>query len=245
MIRYCGSLGLLTALLLALPAVAADKKNTDPQAKTSTAQDYQALADAHTATGKLVSVGGSDKSLSLRIEYPVVQPNPNAIKNTARGAQHLIREQQEIMRTRNPLTRAIKLQQFEAQLLTQQVKSLNDVKITREHKDFDLDSTDKVVVRYQDPPVQYDDKGNLIKYTAAELKELRGKNPDLPGYEADFDKLTPGQTVKVTLAKPKADKEKDKDAAANNTKPQVSMIVITAEAPLSDSTPAKGKKNNK
>jgi hypothetical protein len=235
--------GLLTMLLAGLSAVAADKKN-DPPAKATTPQDYQALADAHTVTGKLVSVGGSDKSLSLRVDYQVLEPNPHA-KGNATNLQHLLHEQQEILRTRNPLLQAVKMQQFEARLVNQETKALNNAfKVSREHKDFDLDSTANVVVRYRELPQEYDDKGNPKKYTAAELKELKGKNPDLPGYAADFDKLQPGQTVQVTLAKPKADKEKDKDKnAADLKKPQVSMVVIVAEAPPPKDPPAKGKKN--
>jgi hypothetical protein len=243
MMPRSGFIAMSVALVLLTPTFAADKKKGDPTARPTTAQDYQALTDAHVATGKLVSVGGSDKSLSLRIEYPVLQQNPHTARGTARSAQHILNEQQEILRMRNPLQRAARLQQLEAQVLNLETKALNSVKVTREHKDFDLESTVEVKVRYQDPPAQYDDKGNIKKYTAAELKEMKGPNANLPGYTADFDKLTPGQTVKVTLAKPKADKEKDKDAAANDKKPQVSMVVIVAEAPLSDPAPPKGKKN--
>jgi hypothetical protein len=230
--------GLLTALLLALPALAADKKK-DPGAKATNASDYQALADAHTVTGKLLSVGGSDKSLSLRVDYQILEPRPNAAKGQAHGMQHLLHEQQQIMRTRNPLVRAQKLQQFEIDVLRQQNRAVNQAfKVVSEHKDFDLESTPEVKVRYLELPAQYDDKGQLKKYTAAELKELKGKNPDLPGYEADFDKLAPGQTVRVSLAKPKADKDKD---APDDKKPVVSMVVIVADAPAAD--PPKGKKN--
>jgi hypothetical protein len=62
-------------------------------------------------------------------------------------------------------------------------------------------------VRTLSPPVDYDDKGNVKKYTAKELKKLRGKG-NLPGYPADFDSLREGQAVKVYLAKPKAAKKK-------------------------------------
>jgi hypothetical protein len=235
----------LLALLLVWPAVAADKKNAPAPAKDATANDYQALADAHTAVGKLVSVGGSDKSLNFRIEYQVLELNPNAPKGSTNNLLHLLHEQQQLMRTHNPLLRAVKLQQYEVQVLAQQTKAINKAfKVTKEQKDFDLASTPNVAVRYLEMPQEYDEKGNLKKYTAAELKELKGKNPDLPGYEADFDKLTPGQTVKVTLAKPKPAKDKEKDAAADDKKPQVSMIVILADAPQTDA-PAKGKKKNK
>ncbi len=241
--RPFGPVGLLAALLLAWPAVAADKnkEKKEPQAPAATAQDYQALADAHTVTGKLLSVGGSDQSFSLRVEYQVLQPNPHAGRETSRGAQHLLREQREILRTRNPLLRAVKLQQLEARVLNQEAKAVNGAfKSVKEHKDFDLESTADVAVRYREPPVQYDDKGYLKKYTAAELQQMKGKNPDLPGYQASFSDLAPGQTVRVTLARPRADKDK---GTADDAKPRASMIIIVADAPLSDA-PAKtnGKK---
>lgn len=238
-----GSAGLLTVLLVAVPALAADKKKDKDAAKDSNPADYKALAAAHTVTGKLLSVGGSDKSLNLRVEYQVVQPNPKGAKGQNHATQHLLREQQQIMRTRNPWVRAQKLQQFEIDVLRQQSRAANQVyKTITEHKDFDLQSTPEVAVRYLEPPAQYDDKGYLKKYTAAELKEMKGTDPNLPGYTADFDKLAPGQTVRVTLVKPKADKDtpKDKDAP-DDVKPVVSVVVIVADAPQSD-TPAKGKK---
>ena len=238
-----GPAGLLTVLLLALAAIAADKKK-DPAPKGANPADYQALADAHAVTGKLLSVGCSVKSLSLRVYYQVLQPNPNAGMGRANGMQHLLREQQQIMRTRNPWLRAQKLQRFEIDVINQQNRAINQTfKVVGEHKEFDLQATPDAVVRYLELPTQYDDKGNPIKYTAAELKELKGKNPDLPGYTADFDKLAPGQTVRVTLAKPKADKDKPKDKdAADDKKPQVSMIVIVAEAPQTDKPAPKAKK---
>jgi hypothetical protein len=249
--RRFGPAALLTVLMLAAAAFAADKKadkKKDPAPKDSSPADYKALADAHTVTGKLLSVGGSDKSLNLRVEYQILQPNAKGAKGQGHNnMQHLLREQQQIMRTRNPWVRAQKLQQFEIDVLRQQNRAAGQTfKTISEHKDFDLQSTADVTVRYQDPPAQYDDKGYLKKYTAAELKEMKGKDSNLPGYAADFDKLAPGQTVRVTLAKPKADKDKPKDKdAPDDVKPLVSMIVIVADAPPSDA-PAKGKgKKNK
>ena len=240
---HFGPAGLLTALLLACPAVAADKK-PDPAAKDATPRDYLALADAHTVSGKLLSVGSSDKSLSLRVDYQVAQLNPNGVKSADAGLQRVLREQQHACQTRNPLRRAQQLQRLQADILKLQAQGLkNAFKVVNEHKEFDLESAPEVVVRRLELPAEYDDKGNLKKYTAAELKELKGKNPDLPGYTATFDELRAGQTVRVTLAKPKADKDKPKDKdAADDKKPQVSMIVIVADAPADTPAP-KGKKN--
>ena len=67
-------------------------------------------------------------------------------------------------------------------------------------------------------------------YTKAELKELKGKDADLPGYEATPDALKAGQMLKVTLARPKAEKKdadkQDADAKKGN---EVTLIVIVAD----------------
>jgi len=233
---------LLTALLLASPALAADKKK-DAAIKDANSGDYQALAAAHTVTGKLLSVNSSDQTIRLRIDYPVLQPNPKAAKDNANAVRHLLHEQEAILRIRDPLLQALKMQQLEAQILNQQTQAVsNAFKVVNEHKEFDLASTADVSVRYREPPVQYDDKGNVKKYTTAELKGLKGKNPHLPGYTADFAKLQTGQTVRVTLSKPKPVNDKDKDAP-DDKKPLVSMIVIVADAPMNDKPLVKGKKN--
>jgi hypothetical protein len=106
-------------------------------------------------------------------------------------------------------------------------------------------------------PEQFDEKGNIKKYTKEELKQLKGKDTNLPGYESSFEALRPGQLVQVTLAthkakkpaaspgdakdKPAADKAADKDKAAEKDKPaadkdkdsekhkQVRLIVILKE----------------
>jgi hypothetical protein len=246
---------LLAVLALVLPALAADKKGDkkdEASANDATAKGYQALAEAHTATGKLISVGASDKSLGLRVQYSILEPNPNA-KVGNNNLAHLYHQQQSIMNAHNPLQRALRLQQLEAEIARQQAQTVNSAyKVIAEHKDFDLQSTPEVVVRYLELPKEYDDKGYPKKYTAAELKEMKGDNPDLPGYKADFDKLRPGQTVRVTLTKPKADPPKDKDKekpkgkdVAEDKKPQVARIIILVDAPEESKPAAKPKKNNK
>ena len=42
-------------------------------------------------------------------------------------------------------------------------------------------------------------EGAVRKYTAVELKELKGPNPDLPGYQGEFGELKAGQLVRGPL----------------------------------------------
>jgi hypothetical protein len=73
-------------------------------------------------------------------------------------------------------------------------------------QDVKVMTTDDVKVRTKNPPVQYDDKGNKKKYTAKELKELKGNDPKLPGYTAEFNDLKQNQVVEVSLVRKKGDK---------------------------------------
>jgi hypothetical protein len=86
-------------------------------------------------------------------------------------------------------------------------------KLVTTHIDYELDPTSDLVVRLLNPPVQYDDKGFPKKYTAAELKELKGDNPKLPGYKGDVSDLKTGIQVRVSVVKdpppPKEDDKKD------------------------------------
>ena len=111
-------------------------------------------------------------------------------------------------------------------------------------------------VRTYDLPPNYDEKGNVKKYTAAELKDLKGKDSNLPGYESSFDQLQTGQVLKVTLARTKEpaksdkdndkdeDKDKDKDLDKDKSadkKSEVTLILIKSDGTSSSdsSKPAK------
>jgi hypothetical protein len=102
-------------------------------------------------------------------------------------------------------------------------------------QNLDFLPTEDFKVRILYPPPAFDEKGNAKKYTAKELKELKG-NGNLPGYAAEMDALKSGQIVTVYLAKaapapkPKGKKEKDKDELADD-KPLIKMIVIQREPP--------------
>jgi hypothetical protein len=232
--RTFGLVAVLLSLGLVLPTSAADKNNKKDAPKSdlneATAQDYKSLGS--TLVGKIDSVS-ADQSIMLRVEYEVAEPNPNykPPRNsgvrpiTAKTPQELARQLQQ---------QAIQLQKEEAQYLK------NAFKMVTEHKDYSFKSTDKVVVRLQDLPMEFDEKGFPKKYTPDELKQLKGPDPKQPGYAADFDKLKAGQTVRLTLVKPKV----DKDADEVDRRPQISLIMILADAP-DTATPSKGGKGKK
>jgi hypothetical protein len=107
-----------------------------------------------------------------------------------------------------------------------------DVKKT----DVEFQSREEVKVRTMVLPEQFDEKGNVKKYTKEELNELKGKDKKAVGYESSIEKLEPGQVVKVTLA-PALTKAAAKDGAkeklvavGGDKKMQARQIVILSDA---------------
>lgn len=92
--------------------------------------------------------------------------------------------------------------------------------------------SEKLKVRSAIPPVEYDDKGNLKKYTKTELAAMKGTGT-MPGYAADFSALKEGQLVDIYLAKAvaktAAPKKKDDEAVGGGYKGEAMLIVILGE----------------
>jgi hypothetical protein len=118
-------------------------------------------------------------------------------------------------------------------------------KIAMQAKDVEVQAIDDVVVRLSYPKPDFDDKGRPKKFTKAELKELKGDSK-LPGYKAEFGDVQTDQIVQITVVRkkgapaskakvtPKKGKAKGKDAddidaLAEDTTPQVSMIMVLAQ----------------
>jgi hypothetical protein len=110
-------------------------------------------------------------------------------------------------------------------------------------KDYELRAAENIKVRTAMPPTEYDDKGNMKRWTVKELKNLK-KGSKLPGYPAEYDALRPNQTVAVYLAKsvlPQAKNTKkgikiegiklDDEKDATDKRPEVVMIVVVQDPP--------------
>jgi hypothetical protein len=222
MIRWL--LAAAVALVLLPSLRAADK---------ATQAEYDQIAQAGQFTGKVVSIGGSDQSITVRIDTPTL----GAAGNVSARERDILRQQEEILRSRSPAERARHMER-----LLQSASGNGNLKVTTVSKDFDLDALEDVKVRIAQPPQQYDDKGNPKKYTSQELKDLKGPDTKLPGYTSEFGDLKIGQTVTVylTTKKPETkkadDKDNNKDKKNNDKKPEmkkpfVKMIVILKDAP--------------
>jgi len=214
-----------------------DKKATDT-APQGTPQEYAQLNQVKEITGKLTYADAGSKTLSFKLEFQNVEPNPNfkpgSLKGGAQNQQYqhyvqmqkLMAQQQQAAAIANPVQRQQKLYQINMQLaklqMQMQIQSQprpgkngtnpnnqnGPFKVTTTSKSFDLDIADKVVVRRLNLPTEYDDKGNIKEFTKEEIKKLRGTDTSKPGYAAKYDDLAPGQVVKLTLSPANAEKNK-------------------------------------
>jgi hypothetical protein len=211
----------LTAVVAA-PAFAADK----PDGKLD---NQEKLVSLGTVRGTLVNPGSDKGNLIVSVTLRYLEPNLQAQANLLRQQQNLLQQQAQIMQTRNPIQR----QQLLAQLANQARQQQQNLFTVREiKKDFEFKTGPDMKVRVLQLPRDFDEKGNPKKYTAKELKELKG-DPKLPGYTAEQDSLRANQIVLVYLVgkkkpPPKKGEEPDKDALEDN-KPMIRMIVILAE----------------
>ncbi len=225
----CGVTLLLTLSLAAPPFAAAQKKAGKPKEETATTDDYKALEHLKDIEGELTDLEPSTKQMTVKVGYPILQPNPQYQPGRDAGAQqrwvqrmnHLMQEQQRALNIRNPARRAQRLQQLSVEMQNAMLRAPSGpspYRVAFAYKDFDVEVPEEVVVRRLSLPGEYDDKGNVKEYTEAEKKELRGKDPKVPGYAATWDDVQVGQKVKLYLGKKKAAEKSKKDAAKNEDK---------------------------
>ena len=112
--------------------------------------------------------------------------------------------------------------------------------MTETSKDVTVKAGETMKVRTLNPPVEYDLKGNLKRYSEKDLKALRGSSK-LPGFPAEMDAVRAGQYVDLYVAKSSWPTTPTKGVAAAKKKkvddddlpprPEVLMIVIVVEPP--------------
>ncbi|MBV9123412.1 MAG: hypothetical protein JO112_08655 [Planctomycetes bacterium] len=222
--------GLVLALAIPTSAAPRNKKKVHlkpaPNAVEAQAADYQALEQLVQVEGKLLAVP-DDENLTLEVAYQSLLPqnnrkgeNAKQMEQLLREEQQLQREQEQILTTTNPRQRQRRLEDLSRRMQRLETRRQQiHLRATTEHIDFDLPARAEVKVRTLDLPPKYDDKGNPSNYTPQELKDRKGSNPKLPGYESLWDNLQPGQMVRIYVAKPKkkpAAKEEDKEKKDSN-----------------------------
>jgi len=132
-------------------------------------------------------------------------------------------------------------------------KAAAQPKLVTLHTKFDVQAAETVTVRLFQPPPKFDEKGNIQKYTRADLKKLKGDHPELPGYPGEFGDLKNGQMVVAYFGRASADAAstsslatKDKPEAGANTTPKSANDVAdsspsSAGKPATASKPAKAR----
>src|SRR5262249_15605993 len=162
--------------------------------------------------------------VEVKVKYPVLN---QGVANTIAS---LTAQMAQAQLDRNPTNRLQRMNQIQVQLAQNQAK-LYDLKEAT-HK-FEMEATDDMKVRFLQPPAVLDDKGNLRKHTAQDLKDLKGDNPKLPGYTAELADVAKDQIVTVNVARKKEaarpaakGKDLDAEAAGGPSRLQARMIVI-------------------
>jgi len=255
------SCGLLFGLILLSPTiVVAQKKDAKKDGATTkgTEEEYTKLNKAPEVVGKLVLA--SSGTLTFSVDYNHYEADKNPKKTTTPVHQpvhnNTAQLQQQLARAKTPAQRAQIQQQIQqhmvqeqARLAQQQAKNQAGQKLVTDHKEFDLEVSDKVIVRRESLPTEYDDKGSIKEYSKEEKAKFKGKDSTKPGYEAKYEDLKPGQKIKLFLTAGKAEKktETTEDGAKKTTtipaKPTVKMILIQED--ISDIAAGPDAKDNK
>jgi hypothetical protein len=282
--RICTGIGCFLGLvgLIASTAAAPPKGKSTT---SSPHVDADVLPPGH-FIGTIVSTPNSDRMFTLKITYPEVRLKPGAkMPNLSHThAQYVNNQYRQMMNFQRQMGHhhihnMMQMQQMYAQmqvyqqqaiarlqqqqlqqelrLLQQEINAIRNmyqvVPVSR-NVDFQMDAN--VKVRIKNLPEQFDEKGNIKRYTSQELAALKGKDKDLIGYESSVEALQPGQVVLVSLRshkKPNStalttpasrkDKAEDKEAdPAPEHKMQVTMIVILKDSQASQNVTAPTKK---
>jgi hypothetical protein len=204
--RSCFGIGFLLLIIgsIASTNAAPPKKPAPSQASMDADQLKPGVF-----TGTVMSVPDPDRIFTVNVTYQKLQLKPG--QNMNRANQNLQRQYNHIMqlqaqasrppsRHSNPMHAMQQLQNAMAQFQNQQAQAqANMFQVVNATQKVDFQVAENVNVRIKDLPEQFDDKGNIKKYTKEELAELKGKDKNLPGYESSIDAIKPGQILQLAL----------------------------------------------
>ncbi len=232
----------LSALLVGLPAATAQDAKSKSSDKRAATVDADTLK-AGEYTGKLLNPPGRDGKFTLRIDQSRYEAKDSAAAarinsqlNADLQKARLLEQQVALNPTDQQLNR---LQQAYNQIRQDLNRQRDAYKLIPNFKDVEFHAAPNLTVRFLLPPVVYNDKGELKKYRLIDLKEMRGVDPNVPGYEAKLSDLQPDQLVQVWL-RPAAEagpSEASSDAEAGKPAPKMlatMAVIVVAE----DTSPA-------
>jgi hypothetical protein len=230
-------IGLLALVLYLLPALTAQEEKkvadksdekkeekTEPEKKKEPAEEKFVYGVCVPRVKLLRSEGGE-----FSIEVQVLDPQKVYDMEVWKVGQL-----QNLARQTNPQQYAQQFAQYQVQLAQRVLTS---------PKSVDVKAGEGMKVRLMNPPLLYDDQGNLKKWTAKTLAAYRGKSKWPGTYPGEVDMLKPGQWVDVYISKssvptppkgparPKKKGDVEAEIAAATMKPEVVLIVVIQEAP--------------
>lgn len=246
--------GVLAITLLVLPSWGQDEKKdkdkdkdekkvkksvfAEKDKKAFAKDKEEKLSYGQVLTGRIKTIdANSQKDFTIELQLP----DPMKIYDfqfwNVQQKQSLAQHQVGIAQAGDVVTRNQRVAAYQAALAQYNVAAAQRQNNLTSAKDFDVRAGNDIKVRSSYPPQEYDDKGNMKRWTAKELLALK-KGSKLPGYPAEYDILKPGQLVAVYLAKaiPAAGKGKAKGLKiedpvdAINTRPEVVMLVVMQDA---------------
>jgi hypothetical protein len=236
-LRGVAVLLLPTVLFLGSPA-RAQKTDKDKDKDKDKDVTTEKMMKSGVLVGKVVAIYEDKKVIRLQVTIPINKLNPGALQSIQQAQVSLA--QARARGDRQGMVNAQRsMAQAQATLYT----------VENKMQDVELGTVDDVVVRKARVSEEQDEKGKVKKLTKAQLKEMKGPDPKMPGYKAEFGDVATDQIVQVTLvkkkstgpapkvvakkAKPKT-KDGDADAAVDllgEHAPQISMIMILLDPP--------------
>jgi hypothetical protein len=180
-------------------------------------------------TGVIQSFGESNRELVLRYSYHYLEADPNAQARLVRQQQQILQRQTSILRIANPAQRQRQLAALQGEVANLMRTQGQLFKVKEVSGNLKVTLAEDAKIRTVAPPEEYDDKGNLKRHTAEELKKLRASDPG-PGYPASFEVLARGRGAMVNLVRRAAsagakESSLEKDKAGNDL---IATIVLVA-----------------
>jgi hypothetical protein len=235
----------LVALVFVVAAFADDTKPDSDKAAKDKKQAADKLVTAGSLYGKVVEWDIPEKLLTLNVKLSVPDGIDQGAANAIQAKQAELARLQVSPPPRNPNEYQNRLNKVATLTREIQQNQAKLYKFKQVDQKFTLVVADNAAVRQMELPTKFDDKGFPVKLTAEEKRELKGNNPRLPGYKADFDAIKADDMVQVTLSRKrdasantadktktekKTDKVEEKDAPIRLDKNlQATVVVIGAE----------------
>lgn len=209
---------LITALAVITPFRAGEGKN-DPVKANNPKEAKEKLLASGQLIGRVVGFDRDRQLLTLDVTLRYLVPNVEALARQVELRKQLA----EALGIADAAERLDRVREVRNDMIANQAELLS---VEEQEVTLTLPTAEDLTTRVLEPPPAFDDKGKYRRYTAKELKELKGPG-NLPGYHADPADIQNDQTVRVYLARRAPPKLVKKGEAA--PQPFVSMLLILAQ----------------